>query len=240
VRLRRLTTQGIERMSAFLDSLTTSTPEAPPYETLTNPAMSEPAPGEIEIEQRTFASRFDVARYLDERLGEAGTRGLERDRGVWAWLALLFFESLCPVGRDGRLKPGARARWIPEISNFQRYYRHLLCGPYLIYRAHRDDPRRAMVLLYGPPSVMGEVVEQLASRQQLITNRAVVAAATGLYFDSSKGSPRRGFGGKGPGSPRRLADVLNQLDLTWDLYAMSDDEVLAKLPSEFDRFKILA
>jgi len=240
LRLRRLTTQGIARMSAFLDSLTGPAPEAPPYEILTDPGMSEPAPGEVEIEQRSFARRFDVARYLDERFVDAETRGLELDRGVWAWLALLFFESLCPAGRDGGLKPGARARWIPEIGNFQRYYRHLLCGPYLIYRAHRDDPARAMVLLYGPPSVMGEVVEQLASRQELITNRGVVAAATKLYFDSSKGSPRRGFGGKGPGSPRRLADVLNQLDLTWDLYAMSDDEVMAKLPSEFDRFKIAA
>jgi hypothetical protein len=97
-----------------------------------------------------------------------------------------------------------------------------------------------MVLLYGPPSIMGEVVEQLASRQELITNKAVVAAATKLYFDRGKDSPRRGFGGKGPGSPRRLADLLNQLDLTWDLYAMSDDEVMAKLPSEFDRFRVAA
>jgi hypothetical protein len=202
--------------------------------------MSEPVPGDIEIEQRAFGRRLDVARYLDERFGDAETRGLERDRGVWSWLALLFFESLCPVGRDGRRKPGARARWIPEISNFQRYYRHLLSNPYLIYRAHRDDPERAMVLLYGPPSVMGEVVEQIASRQELITNKAVVAAATKLYFDRDKDSPRRGFGGKGPGSPRRLADLLNQLVLTWDLYAMSANEVMAKLPSEFDRFRVAA
>ena len=240
MKLRRFNTQGIERMSAFLDSLTTPTLEAPPYDILVDPAMSEVVPGEIEVEQRAFVSRFEVARYLDERFGDAETRGLERDRGVWAWLALLFFESLCPAGRDGRPRPGARARWIPEISNFQRYYRDLLGGPYLIYRAHRDDPARAMVLLYGPPSVMGEVVEQLASRQELITNRAIIAAATKLYFDASKGSPRRGFGGKGPGSPRRLADILNQLDLTWDLYAMSDVEVMAKLPSEFDRFKVAA
>jgi hypothetical protein len=136
LRLRRLTAEGVARMSAFLDSLTTSTPEAPPYEILTDPAMSEPVPGDIEIEQRAFGCRLDVARYLDERFGDTETRGLERDRGVWSWLALLFFESLCPVGRDGRRKPGARARWIPEISNFQRYYRHLLGGPYLIYRAH--------------------------------------------------------------------------------------------------------
>jgi hypothetical protein len=97
-----------------------------------------------------------------------------------------------------------------------------------------------MILLYGPLNVMGEVVEQLASRQELITNQAVVGAATRLYFDALRGTPRRGFGGKGPGSPRRLADVLNQLDLTWDLYAMSADELMAKLPAEFERFRSAA
>ena len=97
-----------------------------------------------------------------------------------------------------------------------------------------------MILLYGPLNVMGEVVEQLASRQELITNRSIIAAATKLYFDTTKAAPRRGFGGKGPGSPRRLADILNQLDLTWDLYAMSQDQVIGKLPLEFDRFKAAA
>jgi len=240
VRLRKLNSQGIDRLSAFLDSLGAPVPAAPPYEILEDPTTSEAIAGSIEVEGRSFSSRYEAARYLDECFAGAQIRGLERDRGIWAWLALLFFESLCPAGPDGRRRPGARARWIPEVSNFQRYYRHLLCGPYLIYRAHRDDPSRAMILLYGPLHVMGEVVEQLASRQELITNKAVIGATTALYFDARRGAPRRGFGGKGAGSPRRLADVLNQLDLTWDLYAMSRDEVMAKLPSEFDRFNSAA
>lgn len=235
--LRRLNAHGVERMSAFLDSLTTPTPEALPYEILENPATSETVVGDIEVEQRSFSSRLEVARYLDERFGDTETRGIERDHGVWAWLALLFFDTLCPPGPGGVRKPGARARWLPEVTNFRRYYRHLLAGPYLIYRAHRDDPDRAMILLCGSINTMGDIVEQLASRQELVTNRAVVGAATRLYYDTAKRAPRRGAGGKGPGSPRRLADILNQLDLTWDLYAMSESDVVARLPSEFDRFK---
>ena len=39
------------------------------------------------------------------------------------------------------------------------------------------------------------------------------------------------------GSARCLADVLLQLDLTWDLHAMTPDEILELLPGEFDRFQ---
>ena len=240
MKLRRLNASGIERMSAFLDSLTTPAPQEPPYGILEDAATSEALAADIEVEKKDFSSRLEVARYLDERFGDAETRGIERDHGVWAWLALLFFDTLCPPTPSGVRKPGARARWIPEVNNFRRYYRHLLAGPYLIYRAHRDDPERAMILLCSPISTMGDIVEQVASRQELVTNRAVVGTATKLYYDAAKKAPRRGAGGKGPGSPRRLADILNQLDLTWDLYAISEDDLVARLPSEFDRFKSAA
>jgi hypothetical protein len=87
---------------------------------------------------------------------------------------------------------------------------------------------------------MGDVVEQLASRQEIVTNKAIVGAATKLYYDRVTGAPRRGAGGKGAGSARRLADIINQLDLTWDLYAMSENDLIARLPAEFDRFKSAA
>ena len=74
-------------------------------------------------------------------------------------------------------KPGALARHIPEPGNFQRYYRHLLAGPYRIYRAHRDDPQRALALLCQPLDSPGDVVEQLASRQELVTNRGIMELA---------------------------------------------------------------
>jgi hypothetical protein len=41
----------------------------------------------------------------------------------------------------------------------------------------------------------------------------------------------------GAGCARRLADVLKQFDVTWDLYAMTTDGLLGLLPGEFDRFR---
>ena len=57
-----------------------------------------------------------------------------------------------------------------------------------------------------------------------------------LYFDDAKGRLKRGAGGKDGGSPRRLAKVRQQLDVTWDLDDLGFERVLRALPAEFDRF----
>jgi hypothetical protein len=71
----------------------------------------------------------------------------------------------------------------------------------------------------------------------LATDHAVAETPTRLYHASATGSFKRGAGTKTRGAPRRLADLLNQLDLTFYLYGMTADELLALLPKEFDRFR---
>ena len=92
-----------------------------------------------------------------------------------------------------------------------------------------------MAVLAQPPHRPGDVAEQLSARQERISNRAVMAVATQLYVRN--GSIRKGAAGKGAGSARRLANVLDQLDLTWDLYDLDPDGLLELLPSEFDSFR---
>ena len=62
-------------------------------------------------------------------------------------------------------------------------------------------------------------------------------AAHTLYLDKTNGKIRRGAAGKGGGASRRLRQVRRQLDVTWDLFALSSDQILEKLPKEFDQFK---
>src|SRR5688572_27327416 len=231
---RRLTNDGIAKFSAFLDSLSGEDPMPYPDSLLEDDEDAPVAFENIEFEKREFASRFAAAKYLDERLTDL--RGVEYDRGLWAWLALFYFEQICKVTRDGDYRPGEMARWIPENDNFRKYYRHLLRGPFSIYRLHREDPDRAMALLCGPVQEPGDVVEQLAARQELITNAAVIRTATALYCDDERKALKKGAAGRGPGSARRLADLVNQLDVTWDLYGMSAENLVGLLPGEFGKF----
>lgn len=232
----RLNENGIAVFAGWLEILKQGGSVQAPTTLLTDPETIEALPVEVDVEQRTFVNRFEAAEYLFNRFAEAGLTDVDRDRGLWAWLSLFYFDSVCPAGKGGARKPGAQPRHIPEPGNFQRYYRHLLGGPFRIYRAHRDNPRSAMALLCQQLDSPGDVVEQLASRQELVTNRGVVALATKLYFDISTQRVKRGAGGKSGGSARRLSDVIDQFDLTWDLYASTGEELATVMPKEFAKF----
>ena len=236
MKLRRLNAEGLRLFAEYLDALKTTPAEPPPVALLTDEATSEQA-APVEIARQTFGSRFVAAKWLYETLEKARIVDVARDARLWAWLSLLHFDEVCPPNGRGHRKPGEPARHIPQVANFQRYYRHLLAGPWRIYRSHRDDPERALVVLCQPLHTPGDLVEQLASRQELVTNRAFLAAATTLYVDPQTRLPKRGGGGKSRGTARRLADVCNQFDVTWDLYAMEAEELLVRLPKEFARFR---
>jgi hypothetical protein len=236
MRLSRFTPAGIARFSQFLDEVRAEGSGSFPDQIMIDGEFSQAVSESVVAPVGDFKDRLAAAVYVEQLLKEADLSDVERDTGLWAWLAARNFSSLCRKNPSGVLRPGERARWILEPTNFQRYYRHLLAGPYLIYRAHKDDPSRARALLCGAVNTPGEVAEQLASRMELISNRALVEVASRLYVDPNTGKLKRGAGGKGPGSPRRLADVVNQFDLTFDLYGMSADGLLALLPAEFNRF----
>ena len=82
--------------------------------------------------------------------------------------------------------------------------------------------------------------QQLASRMQVVSNHSLVEVVDRLYYDSAPngtGRPKRGaLTRTRPGNLRRLVAVIQQFDLTYDLYAMSPDEILDLLPDEFTRW----
>ena len=233
MRLRKFNNIGIERFNQFRLSFAEDSDTNKLWELLEDATATSQVESEIDVEARQFTSRFAVGEYLNTLFDRGALLSLDNDRGIWTWLAAFFFEQLSPPNR----RLGEDARWVPAVGDFRKYYRHLLAGPYQIYRAHRDYPQRAMALLANPPHMPGDIAEQLASRQELVTNASVMEVATKLYIDPATGLPKRGAAALGNGSARRLADLLNQLDLTWDLYYLTPEQLLNLLPTEFERFK---
>lgn len=133
--------------------------------------------------------------------------------------------------------PGEIARWIPQLDNKRRYYRHYTLGAYLVFLAHHESPRRSLVLLSEPVHVStSEIFREFVESPVLSSSTALNVAAR-LYLDARTETLRRGVGVKGPGGARRLLDVLMQFDRTFDLHSMSEDRLLAILPAEFSRFR---
>lgn len=231
--LRRFTDAGLRAFENFLDACTGDSPLPYPENALTDPLQSEVVDAAVELERIQPKSRYELAEYLDGRFAVAEFHPKRSDVGLWAWIACFLFREICTRAKGGRWKPGARARWVPRSNDFRRYYRHLVAGPYAIFATYRSDPRRALAALCQRPGSPGDLVEQLASRQQIITNPAVMQVASDWFVDPITGHQNKRANSKKAGGARRYIDVLAQFDVTWDLSMISADALHKLLPGEF-------
>lgn len=234
--LKSFNVDGINHAHSLLDWVAENPRSEPDTSFLDDESLIEQNYG-IEFEQdKRFSSRLELAYYIHDKLSGSDIESPERNKGLWVWLSIFYFDQLCPPNSKGIRKPGERARWIPDLTSWKRYYRHLLVGPYRIFAAHKNEPNLLVAILANQPSKSGDLYEQIASRQQLITNRNVVETINRLYYDEETEKLKRGAGGKERGGARRLADTLNQFDLTYDLYSVDSSQLLGLLPKEFSKF----
>lgn len=235
--LRKLTKTGIARFREYRDNLSTDRQLPPPRELLEDNNFTVQVSSNIDVPLRPFSNRLEAGSFLVDLLEKARIEVPEKDAGLWAWLTLYFFDEVCPADSKGNRAALATERLIPLVDNYQRFYRHLLLGPFLVVRAYRANPAMALSVLCTPVWKPGEIVGQLAARKELVTNHAVIELATRLYYDETSKGFVRGAGGSTKGASRRLAAVLNQFSLTYYLQGMKSEEILLLLPKEFDRFK---
>lgn len=228
--LRKLNARGIAAFREYLRSIRAGS------EFQSNPALlyvdefSSPIQPRIEIAPRRFATKLDAAVYLSNALQPVEAPGLTSDAGLWAWLALYYFDQLSPVGADGKRRPREDYHYITGTGRWV-HERHLLAGPYRIYRMHGE---RARLLLHPAVHQHGTFIYDLSFHRDLITNRGLITAIDMLYWNRRTKRPKRGATtSTRPGNLRRLIAVLQQLDLNYDLYGMRAAEILSLLPEEF-------
>jgi hypothetical protein len=237
--LKKFTDQGLERFRGYLHALSEGSVEPPPLQLLTDPEFSRQAAGHVQIDQKQFGSGLELAPYLDHVLEPypQWPDTVAADTHLWSWLSLFYFDQVCPVNDKGKRKPGRDYRHILE-PGYPNGHRHLLAGAYLVYTVYGWGAELSKLLLHGPISMESQLHHQIATRQSLITNRGIMESLHILYFDKSRNRPKRGplMNRSAPGSLYRFIDVVQQLDVTYDLYSMSGAEITDILPAEFSHW----
>lgn len=234
--LRKFTDKGLERFRGYLRELREGSVAEPPFHLLTDSEFSKPVQGGVQLEPTRFQSRLHLARYLDQAMEEVPERPdkLAADVHLWSWISLFYFDQVCPADDRGRRKPGRDYRHILE-PGYPYGHRHLLAGPYLVYTVYGWGEELSRLALHTPTAVESAFHHEVVTRQSMITNRAIMEALHLLYYDDVHGKPKRGkvTNKKAPGSLYRFIDVIQQLDVTYDLYSMSGPEIVSLLPDEF-------
>ena len=240
--LKEFNDEGVKLFTEFLRAMHKGdNPEYPKY-LLADETYSDCLGNTVLFpNKRNFQTKLELVKEIDSLFKQAGIDSPEQHPGLFTWLALYYFEFICKKDKNGELSiekgKDYIAYYIPDMKNYARYYRHKLLVAYRIYKLHQDQIKGAMAILGSHPSTHGEIMEQIASRQELITNPGIINLLTYLYWDVEKKSLKSGYSSK-TGSPRRLASLLKQLDMTYDLQSVHKNELIKLLPKEFDKFKI--
>lgn len=237
MKLRELTGPGIEEASRLLDLIRRGEEADIPKSFLENDEFSnELAPSIARPKKNELTTRWQLGIWLYRQLNEAvDERDLFNRPGMWSWLSFFLFDVICPVV-DGERTVAEDAKYLLSKGNYRKAYRHLVAGPYYMIRTYIDTPNVVRAPLNNAPDSPGDLYEQLAARKQIVTSPAAMKVANAMYWGEDEGRVRKGAAGAGAGSVRRFATVLMQYDVTYDLYAMTEERLRSLLPREFDRF----
>ena len=236
MKLSKLNQEGIQQFIKFLDNINNIEDVGKRRKEILNEYSIEIDDIECMPIKSSSQSKLLVTKYIFNLLEKSSASG-ETDKELWAWLSLYYFETIHKKDKNNEYKLGEINKWIPNFEDYRKYYRHLLLGPWNIYKQHKGDEEIISGILCGEIHTPGDVFEQLASRQEWITSSQVQKAVTKLYYDKKNKSLKKGSGGKGGGSARRLSDVLKQFNMNYDFYAISSNDLIGLLPREFDRYK---
>lgn len=234
MRLRRLNKRGVAHFQAYIDGLRKGKDEAPPSELLSSNDYSEDIPWLIILdENRAFETRYAMGDYLTRALEPCDLTLLSLDIGFWSWLALFYFDQLCPWEDGPGRKVREDANYILSL-NYLKRMRHAVRTTYIFVNRFGEKVR---FLFSAPMDVRGEIIEQISQRQELTNCDEVILAASILYNDPDKLTFKRGATTKNSaGTVHRYIKVLEQFSVTYDLYSVPSAELIELLPSEFERF----
>lgn len=242
IALRRFNAAGLSEFKDVLDALRVGDANAEPRlaALLDDERSSEKVSPSLTLEARLFPDRLEFAEYVCRQLNGLDAGLVSGDAGLWSWMTVLYFDQVCPKALDGRRKVLETPHYVFKDGgvrfDFRSSYRHHLWLAWRVYSQNPTHPAQALLRL--PLSTHPEIVEQVAGRQEFLTIPCLLSAADLLYWDAANRKVRAGVASKkSPATIRRLAMVAGQLDLTYDLHAMTGEELLGLLPAEFDRFR---
>jgi hypothetical protein len=232
-KLRSLNARGIEEFRGFLQQIRDGAEFRASPAILYVDDYTSRVGRPVDVEQHTFASKFEAAEYLAGVLSDIPAS--TEDAGLWSWLALFYFDQLSPLEATGRRRPREDYHYIPSTVSGWRRDRHLLAGPYKLFTLHGQNAR---LLLHLPVHQHGAFIYDLGFRRDLIANKGLIEAIDLLFWDAKRKRPKRGATSDNrAGTLRRLITVVQQLDFNYDLYGMRAEEILELLPPEFDAWK---
>lgn len=232
MKLRRFNHSGVDAFRRRLSELRQAPATAAPLELLDDERLTEVMVPELQIEGSVFETRREAANYLSMVLQGLRPEQVAVDAGLWTWLSLLFFDSVCPVV-DGQRVVRNDYHYIFEPRNSRHFYRHLL---FIAWQILRLAPRWNTLLLRSRPSSLDKITTEVLKRLYLTRIPCIFEVLERLYWDPERRRPRAGITGSrvtAGNLTHRLPLRISQLEKNYDLVDLNAEQLIELLGEEF-------
>ncbi len=250
--IRALNDTGIKAFQEFIEETRAAEKNgnprlAPPLQLLADEAMTESVEIDLALDNSlSFENRFNMAAHLNTKLGPSFDDRLYDNAGLWAWLALFYFDQLRAVkGLTQRSEHFVPDEWSKQTLGQDLGYRHSVRTPLHLLRNYEEAFAR-FALTGRPVHQMGDIVEQVASRPKLLRSERLRATMLKLYQAKNSGAKRGSASAPsknrnsdaGRGGLRRFANVyVPRIKLGFDIDEMEVVEIVTVCGTEISTSK---
>lgn len=231
--IREFNAAGITLFREYLVSCRNDPTLPPPSQILEDDRYTVQLVPTREVDFRRLTTKADAATYLKAALADFDDSLLAKNTGLWSWLSLHFFDSVCPLKANKRVVRNDY-HYIFEPKNSRHYYRHLLFISWRVLQVSKSHNR---LILNSPLATLDKVTAEIMKRLFLTRIPCIFEVLDELYWDKQRGKPRTGivdFRKVKPGNlNHRFPMHIRQLEKTYDLYSLSAANLIELLGPEF-------
>jgi hypothetical protein len=192
-----------------------------------------------EITHQKFDTKGDAGRYL---YGFLNSTRLTHDDlitkkgvGLWSWLSLFFFDSVCPKDKRGEWNIKNDYTYIFDPQH-RHYYRHLLFVSWRVLdiTMPRGQPHR--LITTTPIDSLDRVTKAIMEKLYLIRIPHIFEVLDRIYWNPNTNKVRKNITSvtREGNLTKRLPDVIKQIEVTYDLQSLNADQLIGLLGEEFD------
>ena len=232
MKLRRFNEAGIKDFRSRLAAMRDDPQSEVPTDLLEHQQFTEVVQPDIHITAEHFEAKGEAARYLSSVLSKLNAEEIATDPGLWTWLSLLFFDSVCPMTGDKRNVKNDY-HYVFEPRNSRHFYRHLL---FVSWNFLRLAPANNRLFLRSRINVLDKMTTEVAKRLYLTRIPCIFEVLDRLYWDESRKKHRRAVTDSKTNAgdlTHRLPLRIRQLEKTYDLMSLNADQLIELLGEEF-------
>jgi hypothetical protein len=235
MKIHRFNQQGIEAFRNELQRCRENTALRPDVSLLENETFTEIV-ADVDLQPRIFQTKGEAGLFLRDMFQQCGLTNNElmSDIGLWSWLSLFYFNSVCPKGT--RVKSDY---WYIYAIKGPYKWHALIHSLFVSWRVMEYAGNYHQLISTTPIGSGNKFTEQVMKRLFLLRIPCIFETLEKIYWDPKEGKifPRI-VSDDVPGNIcNRFPAVIQQLSLTYDMPSLTADKLIELLGDEFQLYQ---